>query len=164
MNDTQQQVYIDPADLRIYRDDSNNICADVEGRGTWQKVAFKLAFPYSDPDRFVSILHEGEQIGMVRHVSELSEDSQLVLREALARRYHIPEVISILDVREGKSAAVWTVETERGPRKLMVRDRHNFRRVQGGDTIIIDVDGNRFRLSSDRRLDPESQKLLDMYS
>lgn len=164
MSNTQQQTYISPADLRIYRDDSNNVCAELEGHGSWDKVAFKLAFPYSDPDRFVSILHDGEQIGIVRDIGELSEDSQRVLRQALTRRYHIPEVISILDVREGKSAAVWTVQTERGTRKLMVRDRHNFRRVQGGDTIIIDVDGNRFRLRSDRRLDPESQKLLDMYS
>lgn len=164
MSDTRQQVYIDPTGLQIFRDDSNNICAEVDGRGKWEKVAFKLAFPYSDPDRFVSILHEGEQIGMLRDVGELSEDSERVLREALARRYHVPEVVSILDVREGKSAAVWTVETERGTRKLMVRDRHNFRRVKGGDTIIIDVDGNRFRLRGDRRLDPESQKLLDMYS
>jgi hypothetical protein len=164
MSDTEQRIYIDPAELRIFRDDSNNICAEVEGRGEWKKVAFKLAFPYSDPDRFVSIQHEGGQIGILRDVAELSGASQEVLREALARRYHIPEVVRILEVRDGKSAAVWTVQTEHGTRTLMVRDRHNFRRVKGGDTIIIDVDGNRFRLRGDRRLDPESQKLLDLYS
>jgi hypothetical protein len=164
MSNTEQRIYVDPADLRIFRDESNNVCAEVRGRGEWKKVAFKLAFPYSDPDRFVSIQHEGEQVGILRDVTGLEDESQQVLRDALAKRYHVPEIVSILDVRDGKSAAVWTVETERGTRTLMVRDRHNFRRVKGGDTIIIDVDGNRFRLSSDRRLDPESQKLLDLYS
>jgi hypothetical protein len=164
MSNTEQGTYVDPADLRIFRDESNNVCAEINGRGEWKKVAFKLAFPYSDPDRFISIQHEGGQVAILRDVAELGDGSRQVLRDALAKRYHVPEIVRILDVRDGKSAAVWTVETERGTRTLLVRDRHNFRRVKGGDTIIIDVDGNRFRLRSDRRLDPESQKLLDLYS
>ena len=124
----------------------------------------KLAFPYSAPESFVLLTQNEESIGTVRDLADLDADSQAVLREALRTRYHIPEIVGVVSVHEDHSAAMWVVETDRGPRELLVRDRHNFRRVKGGDVIIVDVDGNRFRISRDRIFDRESQKLLDLYS
>jgi hypothetical protein len=163
MSEVSYDNCIDPGDLTVFKDESNNLAVEVEGRGSWSKVAVRLAFPYSDPDHYIALIHEGEQIGMVRDLEELDPDSRAVLQEVLSRRYHIPEVLRVLHVREDKNATVWTVETDRGQRHLMVRDRHNFRRIGGGDTIIVDVDGNRFRLRRDRRFDEESQQLLDTY-
>lgn len=163
MSEVKNHDFTKPGDLKVFRDDSNNLAVEVKGRGRWAKVAIRLAFPYSDPEHYIALVHDGEQVGMVRDLGELEPESRAVLREALKMRYHVPEVLRILDVREDRNAAVWSIETDRGPRHLTVRDRHNFRRIKGGDTVIVDVDGNRFRLRRDRIFDEESQRLLDTY-
>jgi len=165
MTTTVDNYYIPAADLRVFRDESQNLCVEIKGRGTWQKVAARLAFPYSDPERFILLLSlNEEEIGMVRELSELDPASRDLLADVLKRRYHIPEIRRILSVYEAQNAMIWQVETDRGQRDLLVRDRHNFRRLKNGDLIIIDVDGNRFRVSRDRRFDSQSRKLLDLYS
>jgi len=161
MNDAAIQDYIAPEDLRIFRDDSNNLSVEIKGHRTWNKVVARLAFPYSDPSHFVILMRDDEEIGVVRDVSELEQGSRALLEEALAKRYHIPEILRVLDITESNSAAIWVVETDRGPREFMVRDRHNFRRFRGGDLIIVDVDGNRFRIARDRVFDADSQRLMD---
>jgi hypothetical protein len=160
---TTDERYFDPEELRVFRDDSNNLCLEVEGKGIREKVSVRLAFPYSDPDGYVSFVQDGEELGMLEEPARLDEQSRQVLREALDKRYHIPEILKITAVEDAHNAQVWFVETDRGSRRLLVRDRHNFRRIKGGDLIIVDVDGNRFRLARDRKLDADSQRLLDMH-
>ena len=87
----------------------------------------------------------------------------LLLQEALLKRYHIPQIRQVLSVRELHNATHWQVVTDRGTRDFMVRDRHNFRRIKGGDLIIVDVDGNRFQVLRNGDFDQESLRLLDMY-
>jgi len=152
---------LDPRDLTVFRDGSNNLCVRIRDRGQWEKVTVRLTFPYSDPDHYVALFHDGEEIGIVRDLGELREDSRALLRGELTKRYHVPRIERILAVQETSNAAVWTVLTDRGERELMVRDRHNFRHFRGGDVIIVDVDGNRFRIPRDTMFDRQSQRLLD---
>jgi hypothetical protein len=154
---------VHPGDVRVFTDDSGNLGVEIAGRGRWSKVAVRQAFPYSEPGRFVSFLHEGEQIGMLRDPEALEADSREVLMAELARRYNVAEILRILDIGEAHNATTWRVETDRGARAFLVRDRHNFRRIKDGDLIIVDVDGNRFRLARTRQLEPESKRLLDTY-
>ncbi len=161
MHDTKEEGFLPPETVRVLRDESNNLTVQIEGRDAWQKVVAKLAFPYSDPTHYVTLVSDTEEIGIVRDLDELDRESRELLSEALAKRYHIPEVLRVMDISEANNAAVWTVETDRGERQFMVRDRHNFRRFRGGDTIIVDVDGNRFRLARDRVFDEGSRRLME---
>lgn len=161
--EVEEHQYIAPEGLTVFRDESNNVRARIEGQGEWEKVVPKLAFPYSDPDRFVILLSEGEEIGMLRELSELEEDSRRLLRELLEKRYHVPEIKRIIDVDDAHNAHRWTVETDKGVRRFLVRDRHNFRRIRGVGKIIIDVDGSRFFIPRGADLDPQSRKLLDLH-
>lgn len=160
----KDECYITPRDLRVFRDNSQNLCVEIEGRRAWKKVAVKLAFPYSDPGEFVQLTQNDEPIGMVRNLSELDATSRALLEQALRKRYYVPEIKRLVSVHEAHNATTWIVETDKGRRDLLVRDRHNFRRIKGGDLIIVDVDGNRFRIPHHRTFDKESQKLLDLYS
>ena len=69
----------------------------------------------------------------------------------------------ILAVEEVHNATRWHVETDNGPRSFEVQSRRNFRRVDDGGLIIIDVDTNRFRIPDRRALDAGSRDLLDLH-
>ncbi|MGD2175115.1 MAG: DUF1854 domain-containing protein, partial [Candidatus Brocadiaceae bacterium] len=123
-----------------------------------------LAFPYSEPDRFVILYQDEEEIGVVGDLEELDDESRTVLREVLEKRYHIPRIQRVLSVDDAHNATRWTVETDRGRREFLVRDRHNFRRIKGKGLIIVDVDGGRFLIPREAVFDKQSQKLLDMHA
>ena len=126
-------------------------------------MAVRLAFPYSDPDHYVVLYHEEEEIGIIQDPGELDDESRRVLEQMVEKRYHIPAVQRIEDIEEIHNATRWIVETDRGERSFEVRDRHNFRRIGTGEIIVVDVDANRFRIPPRSALDEESQKLLDLY-
>ncbi len=155
--------YIEPEKLEVILDNSNNLCVRIEGRGEWSKVSVRQAFPYSDPGRFLVLSQDEDEIGIVRDLDELGEGSRKLLTEALGKRYHVPVIESIESVEDAHNATRWTVQTDRGPRQFLVRDRHNFRRVKQRGLIIVDVDGGRYLIPRDARLDKQSLKLLEMH-
>ena len=162
-NIRQCQDYIAPEDLKVFRNGSNNLCVRIEGRGEWEKVTVRLAFPYSDPGHFIVLSHEEREIGVIRDLHQAEENSRALLKEMMAKRYHVPEITIIVSIEEVRNAMRWTVETDKGCRSFDVRDRYNFRRIRGGAIIIVDVEANRFRISDPSALGEESQKLLDIY-
>jgi len=159
----QDVHYIEPEKLTVFRNESKNLCVRVDGRGEWEKVVVKLAFPYSDPEHFVVLSQEEEEIGIVRDLQEVDEQSRSLLKEMLSKRYHIPEIQRVLSIEEVHNATRWTVETDRGRRTFEVRNSNNFRWLKDGTVVIIDVDANRFRISARSALDRDSQRLLDAY-
>ncbi len=155
--------YLAPEGLKLFNDESNNLCVTTADGRTHRKVTVRLAFPYSDPDHYVILAVEEEEVGIVRDPAELDEESCGLLRRIVSKRYHVPEVLRILDVVDDHNATRWVTETDMGPRSFLVRDRHNFNRIKGGDLIIVDVDGCRFRIRRDRGLDKLSSKLLGLH-
>ncbi len=159
-----EATFIQGPKIDLFRDEHNNLCARIAGEGEWENVTAKRAFPYSDPRHYVVLEHEGDEIGIVEDVEALDEGSRDVLRDALRKRYHIPDIRRILAVEDAHNAVRWKVDTSAGPRDLLVRGRHNFRKLRSGDLVIIDVDGNRFRIPSGQDLDKQSQRLLDEHA
>ena len=149
--------------LEIYRDEHNNLCARIEGRGNWQKISVKRAFPYSEPENFIVLYSDEEEIGVIPNMNALDKRSHHVLEQALTERYHIPVIEEIIEIEEIHNATRWSVQTDRGVRDFEIQDRNNFRRIRGGGIIIVDVDANRFRIPDRNTLDPQSRKLLEMY-
>jgi len=163
MADTQASAYLAPDGLTLFNDESNNLCVTTAGGRTYRKVAVRLAFPYSDPEHFLILAAEEEEIGIVRAPEELDDDSRRLLREVVSKRYHVPDILRVLDVQDDHNATRWVTETDMGPRSFLVRDRHNFHRTKGGDLIIVDVDGCRFRVRRGHGLDKLSRKLLGLH-
>ncbi len=156
--------FIEPTEVEVFLDDSNNTCVRIAGEGEWEKVTARLAFPYSEPRQYIILYQDEEEIGIIQDLAELEEDSRQVLEGMLRKRYHIPEIHRILAVEDAHNATRWVVVTSHGRRDFLVRDRHNFRRVKGRGLVIVDVDGNRFWISREREYDKISQKFLDMHA
>ena len=157
----------DPRDLRadnvtIRRNEVSNICLRIDGREEWEKVAVKVAFPYTLPGRYVVFTKDGEEVGTLANPGELDRGSRELLGEILEERYLMPAVQRIVSIEDVHNGMCWKVETDRGPRAFEIRDLDSVREI-GGQIVIVDADGNRFRISDRDMLDPDSQALLDTY-
>jgi len=154
------EEHIDPSLLSVFRNESGNLCARIEGRGEWEKVSVRRAFPYTDPDRYVALYSNEEEIGIIASLDALDADSRAVLDDALRKRYHIPVILRIIAIDEVQNATQWHVETDCGPRSFEVQSRRNFRQLPDGGLVIIDVDSNRYRIPDRSALDPPSREQL----
>ena len=157
------EEHIPPSLLTVFQNESGNLCARIEGRGEWEKVSARRAFPYTDPDRYVALYSGNEEIGVIQSLEGLDADSRAVLQVALRKRYHIPVILRIIGIDEVQNATRWHVETDSGPRSFEVQSHRNFRRLPDGGLMIIDVDSNRYRIPDRAALDKGSREQLDMH-
>ncbi|HHT91601.1 MAG: DUF1854 domain-containing protein [Bacillota bacterium] len=126
------------------------------------KVDLHLAFPFSDPERFISVREpEGDEIGLIRHIQELDPLSQEAVRKELRWRYYTPRIQRIISYKEEFGHTYWEVETDRGVHTFVTRGRdQTVRSISERRTLIIDVSGNRYEIADLEDLDVRSREYL----
>ena len=89
---------------------------------TWPRIAVYRAFPFTDPERYISIREPDEkakEIGMVQDLNkDLDPQTAELLREQLRIRYFTPKILKIQDIKEEYGFAYFKAVTEQGPAGL----------------------------------------------
>jgi hypothetical protein len=153
----------DAASLRLFYHPAGTPRLTIVGERTYLEVKLYLAWPLSDPARYVSLQDaRGEEIAMVETLDQLDAASRAVAEEELRRRYLTASIRRIYSIRTEFGVTYWHVDTHRGERDFVVQsvsescgwlsDRH---------LLITDVDGNRFEIEDLEALDPRSRAWLD---
>ena len=156
------QEMVDPKKIRLLREPAWTLRLTILADRSYIKVQVVRAAPLSHPHRFICFLDgEGEEIGMVRDLTDLDAASQKVLREELDRRYMTAMVQRIYSLRNELGAAYFDVQTDRGRREFVVQNvDEGVRRLGEHRLLLVDVDGNRFEIPELNALDERSVKLL----
>jgi hypothetical protein len=155
---------LDPRRLRFFRHGAI-LRLTVEGEFSVLKVSVVRAFPLRHPNCFYSVLDGGNRdVGVIADPSALDPDSRRLVEEALRRRYHLPRIRRVLNIRERFGTEEWHVETDRGECFLTTRNLHDNTAQPDADRLLItDVDGNRFEIPSLSAVDPVSRRFLDRH-
>ena len=129
---------------------------------SWKKISVARAFPLSDPEHYIGFLDgSGKDVGMLHDPAILDVESRKVVDDELAKRYFVPIVEKVVEVKEEFGTVYWTLETDRGQREVIVRNlRDNLQELSATRVIITDVDGNRFEFPDVTTLDTKSQGLI----
>ena len=152
---------LDPKKMRVFRK-AGVTRLTLEGERTYLKIALARAFPLSDPENYLGFLDgAGKDIGLLVDPGPLDAESRQLVQEELERRYFVPVVEQVINVREEFGTVYWTVETDRGEVEFVVRNvRDNLQELSTTRLILTDVDGNRFEFPDVTRLDRKSQGIL----
>lgn len=151
----------DPKRIRIFRVGGVTRLT-WENERSWTKVGMARAFPLSDPDHYIGFLDgAGKDMGLIHDPSLLDPESRKVMEEELEKRYFVPLVERVLNVKEEYGTVYWTVETDRGEKEIIVRNlRDNLLELSSSRVIITDVDGNRFEFPDINKLDGKSMGII----
>jgi hypothetical protein len=156
---------LQPENLRLYRAESGKLRLDVADDRTYLDVKVVRAFPLSLPDAYLTFLDAGggdKVIGHLPDPGELDAESLQTAEDALGRHYFIPTITRIHSMREEFGAIYCDVETDRGRREFVARGiRDVLQELGGGELMIPDVDGNRYRVANWHAMDPHSRRLLE---
>ncbi len=137
------------------------------GETSYPRVNAVRMFPFTDPDRFISIRTTGEhskEIGIIENMSDLSKETAKLINEQLELRYFTPVITGIKSIKDEYGYAYFDVMTDRGECRFAIH-------MGGSDVVhlsetrilITDIDENRFEIPNILELTPGERKKLDLF-
>jgi hypothetical protein len=136
----------------------------IENDRSYMKVHAVRAFPLTFPNEFIGLQDAitGHEIGMLRTLRDLSNEARQLVQESLNSRYFVPKIFRIIEAKREFGTVYWDVETDRGPRKFMMRGiRDSIQEIEPGRYLVVDIDSNRFEIPQLEKLDARSQTNWD---
>jgi hypothetical protein len=149
-----------PDDILLYHSREGYLKA-VRGGEQMGRVKLVRSFPYSLPDRLISVrsYEDNQEIALLADLELLEEESRQAAVLELERSYLIPRIESIIAIRKKGSEWVWSVETDYGPGTLRMSILHEgIHELSDGRWIVTDDDQRRYELSGLDRMDRNSRE------
>jgi CO/xanthine dehydrogenase FAD-binding subunit len=132
------------------------------GQEAVSDVRLRRAFPWTSPDRYVSVRDaEGKELLLIDDLSSLEPDQRVTIERSLADGSFIPKIIRVreVDVRFGYQQ--WRVETDRGAAEFRVQEREDIRFLPDGRFRIKDADGTVYEMVRLDQLDEKSRGAIE---
>ncbi len=139
--------------------------ACTDGHGTrHEPVLVVRAYPVTAPEQGVGIMDmEGHELAWFDRLDQVAAPLQDRLREAVAEREFLPEIQRLQAVSSLVTPSFWTVQTNRGQARFLLKGEEDIRRLTGKTLIVSDVDGVQYLIRDPMALDRHSRKLLDRF-
>lgn len=162
--------YINPSDLFFYLSDGGLLCLKFKGEETG-RVAVVRMFPFQYEEEYIALRcenysrHDKEnEIGILRSLAELSQGQAQLVREELEKRYFIPDILNVCDVKEEFGNTTWRTDTTAGKREFTVTDMGtNVRHLGNNRIMLTDVYGNRYYIPDITKADDKTLKVLEIW-
>ena len=129
-------------------------------------VSLTYAFPMEINDGYVGVYDlEGNELGMIRAISDFPEDQALLIKKELDRRYYCPKIKRIVSVKTKMGMTFWEcVSDEDEKLSFSVKDTYkSVLRINEKRFFIIDRDGARYEIEDTSALDKKSFSKLEIY-
>lgn len=172
--DAENELPVSSGEI-IYLSDENAVFSatsggfaalDFDGRH-YDRIAAVRAFPFTDPGIFISIREcdeRGREIGIIRDMSLLSEQTAALISHQLSLRYFTPKIKSVKSIKAKYGYAYFDTETDCGHIKFTIRmGGEGVARLSETHIIFYDIDGNRFEIEDLTRFSTSELKKLDVY-
>lgn len=132
--------------------------------GSSDVVQVTRCFPWSQPDRYVSLRNDdGDEVALISSLEDINEASRRAVEKALAEAGFVLEIRKLFSIAEDFEIRSWEVLTAQGKRKFQTALDDWPVEVPGGGIIIRDVAGDLFYIDDPDALDEKSQNLLWAY-
>lgn len=138
------------------------------GEEYYPRVQVYQAFPFTDPDSYISIRESDEkakEIGVIKNFQkDITKETRRMLTEQLRLRYFTPVIEKIINIKDEYGFAYFDVLTDHGACRFTIH-------MGGGSVVnlsdtrlmITDLDGNRFEIPDVTRLSAAELKKLDLF-
>lgn len=122
------------------------------------------AFPIGAPLEGLSLLSaEGHELAWIERLADLPAAQRSLLDEALAEREFAPEIRRLQAVSTFSTPSTWTVETDRGATRFVLKGEEDIRRVGRSMLLVADSQGLQFVVRDLAALDRHSRRLLERF-
>ena len=136
----------------------------TDNAGATQEALPVRAFPIGAPDEGIALVDpHGHELAWIERLDELPADLRLLVDSELASREFMPVIERIVDVSSFATPSIWTVITNRGETKLILKGEEDIRRLVPPALLVADSNGIQFLIRDRQALDAHSRKILDRF-
>ena len=122
------------------------------------------AYPVTAPETGVGVMDsEGHELFWFDRLGDVTPLLREALEAALREREFLPEIEQLKSVSSFATPSTWTVLTDRGETRFVLKGEEDIRRLTGSVLLINDADGVQYLIRDVSRLDRASRKLLDRF-
>lgn len=152
-----------PVDFQLRRNALAKLVLTLNGQ-TYEGVMPVRAFPVSAPNGGMSLVTaDGHEALWLDTLDDAPAAARALIIEELAGREFMPEIRRIAAVSTYATPSTWTVETDRGDVKFVLRGEEDIRRLTGQTLMISDSHGIHYLVRDALALDRQSRKILDRF-
>ena len=136
------------------------LCGEPKGR-----VKLIRAYPYSLKEEYICIHDlDDNEIGIIKTLAELDNDSREACIKELQDRYYCPTVTHVKSIKERMGHFYFETVIDGKEKKFTVRDiTRNLRYAYDSTLLIFDMDGNRYVIPEFEKIEEKSKRLLEPY-
>ena len=147
---------------KITRYENNLVTLTLENGEIFEKLEPRRLFPISRVDQYIILIDEdGKEAAIIRNFQSIDKESAKIVQESIDDYYLVPNILCIYSVVEKSGTLVWETETNRGSKRIEIRDRnHDIKVYKDGRLRIRDADDNRYIIEDYQKLDKHSKYLL----
>lgn len=156
--------YINGDEVRITKTGVNTVDVEYYDGTVVKELEPRRLFPISGLENYITLLDsDGKEHAIIRSLKNLIPESREAIELCLREYYMIPKITAVTDRFEKYGLLHWTVETDRGSRSLVIRNRHSdLKMLYDGRILVRDSDDNRYEIPDLTKLDRKSLQLLRM--
>lgn len=139
---------------------------EPEGEKLYDRVFLHRAFPHEFLYQYISVLDDDKkEIGIIFDISDLTEESEALVKTEIDLKYYSPVIKDIKSVKERYGFSYWKVILDDGRSKdITMQDTFKNILHTGEDSLVlVDVDGNRFTVKSVSALSSRSYRKIELY-
>ena len=133
----------------------------------YESVKVVRLFPFTDPDKYISIRENDErakEIGIIEDLTEFPGETVKLINEQLALNYYIPVIEKIKSIKDESGNAYFNVTTDRGDHEFVINMSSNpVTKLTDTRLIITDMEENRFEIRDIRKLSQKELRKLDLF-
>lgn len=145
--------------------DQNGELAFTDEEGvTHRGVTPVRAFPINAPGEGVSLVGiDGHELAWIPSLTALDAPERKLIEQFLAKREFTPVIERVEAVSSFATPSIWTVQTDRGVTRFVLKGEEDIRRLQGRGLLITDSHGVTYHVTDMMQLDRASRRLLDRF-
>ena len=136
-----------------------------EPSGRWVSgVAPVRAFPIQAPRQYIALINaDGHEVAFIDCLDTLEPTTRALVEQALEEREFTPVIRRLLEVSSFATPSTWTVETDRGVTRFVLKGEEDIRRLSRDVLLIQDSHGVQYLIRRPLELDRHSRRLLDRF-
>ncbi len=148
--------------LRLRRAAGGRLVAQLLDREV--AVTLRQCFPWSEPQRFLSLRdEEEEEVALIEDPRHLDVSSRAAIEESLVEAGFVLEITHVREIEEEIEIRNWNVETKQGKRTFQTHLDDWPRILPNGGLLIRDVGGDLYLLADPNNTDDKTRALLWAY-
>lgn len=160
---------LDCSKLHFYKDTANFISLDYNGESFFN-VRLTRLIPFFSKTEYISVAYDNAdnefcEIGVIKDMSELSEEQYKLIDEYLEYKYYMPEIEKVYSIKDNSRGFIFVdMKTSSGRKTVCIRDWYsNFRMLSEKLLYAVDVDGNKYFCPDIEKLDRKSLQILEIF-